>query len=891
MIKKYIYLGLTAIIVFSLSIYILHKANNRNVYDNYLKEEYNKINDGKTNKISEKPDNPEMAMMQNYFMTIDPKEKRVPVERLSKAYEYTKKTLARQGIDPRGEIIMDKIESNMGGRTRGIMWDPNINNKVWACSVSGGLYYIDDISANGSKWNIVNNFWPGLSTSCITYDPSNKNTFYVGTGEYHTARNIYRESSGLGYGIWKTIDGGKTWDIIESTKDFKYISDIKVRNEDGKSVIYAGVVSGVYHGVLHESKPSEGLYRSIDNGQTWKQVLPKVEGTDLYFAPSDIEIAADGKIFVGSLKNVEGKGGATILSSTTGQKGSWTVFDDYRKLIEKNDLFPIPGRVVLGAAPSDRNIIYALVGAGYYNEFDFNFAQGNYILKSVDGGLTWKSMALPNDNPDWASLSWHAFTVTVNPTDPQNVFIGGLDLWKSINGGENWTRTSYWYLMNYGGGENYVHADQHQIAYKPNSSTEAIFSTDGGVFYSQNANMELPVYIEKSNNLSSLQFYACDMSPIAGDNTFVGGLQDNGTLLYNGSPLDISNMISGGDGAYCFIDKTDASRMITSVYYNRYYLFENANYIKNFGEYSGVFINPCDYDSKNSILYTNACTFTGHKSNRLLKISILQDTIINEYINLGTGLNTYFSNILVSPYSHEGKTTLFVGSQNGKLFEIKDSQKNPYSFDIGSPDFPLGYISSIAIGGSEDTLLVTFSNYGVQSVWETYNGGNTWNDISYNLPDIPIRWALYHPENANQKLLATELGIWSFDKNNIWKPNTTFPNVRVDMLRVRKSDNTVLAATHGQGLFFGRWEKKSVGIKEQITAKTIIYPNPTKDIINIDSKEKSFYSIFDLKGTVIKKGKVRKNKTEKVDLSNYDNGIYIVKINSQKDIIKVLKQN
>ena len=871
------------------------KTNYRKYYDEYLSKEYKNLAKSvpKPDDSSIKPDNPEMSAYQNYYTIIDPQLKKVPYDRLLKAY-YNVQRSSENKPAFRENIAWNQVRSDMGGRIRGIMWDPNDTNKVWACSVTGGLWYNDDIENDSSNWNIVNGFWPGLSTNCITYDPNDPKIFYVGTGEYHTARIIYRESSGTGYGIWKTTDAGTTWNIIESTKKFKYISDIKVRNENGKSIVYVGVLSGIYKGVNHLSKPEEGLYRSDDDGLSWKQVLPDIQGDTLPFAPADIEVTANNRIFIGSLKNIKGDGGATILWSDTGLKGSWHIFDQYENIIKNDSQYPLPGRVVLASAPSDSNIIYALVGAGWYNNYGFNYARGRYILKSIDGGLSWKEKSIPKNDPSWASLSWHAFNVSVNPADPENVFVGGLDLWKSVNGGNNWARTSDWGGMYSGGGTDYVHADQHWIAYKPGSSTKAIFSTDGGVFYSPNADNILPEYEERNNNLSTLQFYSCDLSPVENLNLFIGGLQDNGSLLYLEQALNINSMISGGDGAYCFIDKDDPQFIITSVYYNRYYLFENLSYKWSFGQYgTGVFINPGDYDSKNNILYTNACSFDGTRANKLLSITILPDTSINTFINIGTDLQTYFSHIKVSPFSDADYTKLFVGSQNGRLFKVTDPLSDIHTLEIGSSDFPIANISCVAVGGSEDTLLVTFSNYGVQSVWETYDGGKNWTDISGNLPDIPVRWAIYHPQNANQIMLGTELGIWVKENrtDNIWTISPSFPNVRVDMLKIRENDNTVLVASHGLGLFWGKWNRDFVGIQEKyINNKLTVYPNPSNGVFQVKIKNKdlidSKFIVKDLQGNTVSKGKFNsiKHNIQNIDLSGISKGVYILEIKNENKI-------
>ena len=122
--------------------------------------------------------------------------------------------------------------------------------------------------------------------------------FYIGTGEAETAIQTYRESSGLGDGIWKSIDGGVTWNLLSSTTGFAYVPKIVVRNESGTSVIYAGVVSGLYHGT-HNSLPSDGLFRSTDGGLTWTQVLPDIYGFTVPYSPSDVVLGCRWKDLCG----------------------------------------------------------------------------------------------------------------------------------------------------------------------------------------------------------------------------------------------------------------------------------------------------------------------------------------------------------------------------------------------------------------------------------------------------------------------------------------------------------------------------------------------------------------------------------------------------------------
>jgi hypothetical protein len=468
------------------------------------------------------------------------------------------------------------------------------------------------------------------------------------------------------------------------------------------------------------------------------------------------------------------------------------------------------------------------------------------------------------------------------------VFVGGKDTWKSTNGGYSWTRLSEWTRMYTGGGDDYVHCDQHMHLINDNNPNELLISTDGGMFFTENSNSNTPLFQEKNNNYSTLQFYTCDIYPIANINYFVGGLQDNGTLLSLDAPLAVVDMIDTGDGAYCFFDDNEPELLITSSYYNRFTLFQNWEHTDDMGlDGSGVFINPSDYDSDNNTVYANAVKFVGDNANQILRISGIPDNIQNELIDVPTDIDTYFSQVRVTPFGQGESTTLLLGSQNGRLFRIDNAQGNPSASEIGSDDFPTAYLSSIAFGQSEDTLLVSFSNYGVASVWQTYDGGNNWTDISGNLPDIPVRWALYHPENLTQIMLATEIGIWmTLDASReevLWDPDPGMLNIRIDMLQMRPGDNKVLAATHGRGLMHTTWNEAIFTSVDENPAEhsTIkLFPNPASDFIQIETGSDVPINIQIVSAT----GKIVYQKTiisnESIDVRNWSKGFYLVKTNT-----------
>jgi len=486
------------------------KHTNRQDFEKFLQKENAGIGKLSAQNPDSKPipGQPDIAAYQNYLMTIDPDLKRVPVERLPRAIEITK-NLSRKYKNASSQPSWQNIPANMGGRTRFLLFDPNSTEgrKVWACAATGGLWYNNNVFDETSSWQIADNEWSKYAVSSIAFDPNSTQTLYVGTGEAETAVVTYRESSGTGAGILKSTDGGETWELLESSKNFAYVTDIAVRDENGNSAIYAAVVSGVYKGSTFQSIPNDGLYRSIDGGDTWEQVLPDIPSEQVPYSPSDIEIAANGKIFIGTMGNLNDAGGARILQSTTGLSNSWTVFDDYVNIIYNQSSYNIPGRVKIISAPSDANRIYALIASGSDNSVIQTFRTYNceYMLKSEDNGTNWSKINLPfHEGRNFAYLAWHALTAGVDPNNPDILYAGGLDIHRSMDAGNTWEHLSDWAAKYSGETDKYIHADQHHVVYKPGNSDSVLFSTDGGIFTSLNATIAIPVFSELNRNYNTL---------------------------------------------------------------------------------------------------------------------------------------------------------------------------------------------------------------------------------------------------------------------------------------------------------------------------------------------------------------------------------------------------
>jgi len=736
-------------------------------------------------------DRPDLAWEQNYIATMDPVLGRPAVERLEQVYQIVDQSNNQPIPGIPGSAASPWTErgpDNVGGRTRAIMWDPNASsgNKVWAGGVTGGLWYNNNITASSSAWVSVSNQWDNLAITAIAYDPNNSQIFYVGTGEGWGA------GASRGAGIWKSTNGGTSWTQLSSTGSYHYINDLVVRNESGSSVVYAACRRNYFRGQWHGVN---GLYRSVNGGTSWSQVLPNIPGTSSQYAAADIEIAADNRLWVGTQETSLGlsdQGGGRVLYSDNGT--TWTV----SRTVTNGE------RVELACAPSNSNYVYALTEIA---------GQAGEISRTTNKGSTWSTRSEPADvdngipNSDFTrGQAWYDLIMAVDPNDANTLVAGGINLFRSTDGANNWSQISKWSNNNNLAALNcsYVHADQHQVVFKPNSSSTVLFGTDGGVFYTTSLATAATsnVISARNKDYNVTQFYAGAIHPSAGSNYALAGAQDNGTQKFTAAGFGSTVRATGGDGAYCFIDQTNASYQITSYVYNNFWRSTNGG--TSWGgrfqndNSTGRFINPAEYDDNQGILYSARTSSTVNRVTGIRTSPSISSISIS-------GMSSMASHLRVSPYTTTS-TTLYLGTEGGDLFKVTNANTSPSSSNIGSSSFPNGHISCVELGASENELLVTFSNYGVTSIWYSSNGGTSWQNKEGNLPDMPVRWALFNPNNRNEVILATEVGVWSTSNFNSSSPSWTASNsglsrVRVDMLQIRDSDQMVIAATHGRGLF------------------------------------------------------------------------------------------
>lgn len=750
-----------------LSIYFIAAEGN-----NRLPEKFVELN---KNKSPKKPDQPDMAVLLEFEKTRDPKTNSVPFEKLLEARAYMESLASDAGPIP-GITWNERGPNNVGGRTRAILVDLNDTTykTVWAGGVAGGLWKSTDITQLDPNWVNADDFYDNLAISCIVQNTLNPQEIYFGTGEgWHNVDAV------RGLGIWKSTNGGNSFTHLSSTNNSSFY---RVQ----KMVIHP--VTGDVYAATRDN----GVMKSTNGGTTWTKVLGDGTGA-LTNKAADLEIGADNTIYAGMGMVFAPTDG--IYKSTSGDAGTWT------KLNTSINGFPTTGfnRIEIAAAPSDANTIYCLTQSETtYGIFG--------IYKTTNQGTLWTQLPNPIDsdpfiNEDFTrGQAWYDLIAQVDPNNANVCYVGGIDLFKTVNGGLTWNQISHWYGL---APHQEVHADQHQIVFQPGSSDIIYFGNDGGIYMTSNGSAAVPTIKSKELGYNTTQFYGCAIHPAANTTHFLAGSQDNGSHKFTQAGINSTPEITGGDGAFCNIDKDQPQYQYTQYVYNNYFRstdggnsFASVDFNNN-----GQFINPTDFDDLNNKLYGGNAAGTYFRWDNPHTGSTSSSVSVTNFAGASV------TAVRVSPVT---ANRVFFGLNNGTIVRVDDAHtgtsKTGTVISSGTMPSP-AWVSSIALeNGNENHMLVSYSNYGVNSVWETTNGGSSWTSVEGNLPDMPIRWVIFAPNNNDQALAATELGVWSTDNLNgistNWGPsNSGLANVSTHQLQYRTSDNFLIAATHGRGLY------------------------------------------------------------------------------------------
>ena len=674
---------------------------------------------------------------------------------------------------------------NIGGRTRGIVIDPEDPLKIWAASSGGGVWHTQD---GGGQWAPVDDFLGNLACSCLAMDPTDPSTIYAGTGEGFSNADALR-----GNGVFHTTDA-VNWAPVTATQttDFRAVTRIAV-SATGEVVLAA---------------TATGLFRCSDaERKTWTQVLDVPLGIVL-FDPTDHNKAVAGALEAGAAF-VSTDGGQTWQTATHG---------------------PWSGRVELAYAAKDPAIVYASV----------QMTSGR-IWRSTDGGLTYRPRKTLDSSGQVADYlgdqGWYGNAVWAgDPTDENLVVVGGVDLWRSTDGGDHVAEISTW------SDARSVHADHHAIVSHPSydgtDNRTVFFGNDGGVFTADDlarvgTEHEAPFFHgwrELDNNYGVTQFYSGAGNPLSGK--IVGGAQDNGTICFDPARgTEGWQQIFGGDGGWCASDPDDVD-----VFYGEY-VFLNIHRNTDGGTsddtkgdryISGQFWNETikEWDWKpvpfripdamaNRALFIAPFALDPDNSDRLLAggMSLWRTDNVKapntptsgpswQAVKPSAGAN--ISALVVAPGNSD---LIWVGHVNGMLFRTADgTATTPAWSRVGvtgpSPLRPRRYLTDITVDpGDPDTVYVAFGGFESDNLWVTRDGGARWTQLAETLPDVPVRAVAIHPRRTELLYCGTEIGLFaSEDRGANWSATNEGPtNCSVDQLFWM--DETLVSATHGRGMF------------------------------------------------------------------------------------------
>lgn len=658
-----------------------------------------------------------------------------------------------------------------------------------------------------------------------------------------------------------------------------HVNDIITRNNGGVTEIYAAITESSHTNGANVLGGEFGLYKSIDGGITWTlSTLPLIAGHR--HAPNDLMVTSDNTLWVATTNSWSfGDGGGTVFSSTNGNT------------FTQKFIFPNGRRTEMAASATNPNLIYLLMSTG---------ADSIELIKTSDAFSTTTTLSKPIDlvvsaTDFTGNQSFFNLAISVSPSNDQLIMLGGINTFKSSNGGTSWFKTSWSRSTN--NSITNIHSDVHNIIFHPTDSNKGLIGTDGGVFYVSafnNAESNSNAMESRGNNYNTTQFYKGAIGQNFFNPAILGGTQDNGTQFINNPTAGInsSNRINGGDGMYCFIDKDD-QYMVTSIYQNRYYKYSTAgafqSTIVNIGT-EGSFVNIAELDDNLDILYSDAHTGTGASfSAKITRFSGLNGSSVTRAELTDALLTRTISAMKVSPYS-TSSTTLLVGTDVGSLLKITNANSSPTWTDLTPEPFVTpfrGSISSINFGANENEIIVTFHNYGVENIFYSEDGGVTWQNKEGDLPDLPVKDILMNPLLNDEVIIATALGVWKTrnfkDASPHWtRSSNGMQNVKVTSFDLRTVDNTVLASTYGRGFFTGQFTADSTaGLDDPTLNNNLItvYPTISNGNFNIKSSknfENVDLQIFDINGKRVHITKFNLNNTEKNISVNVDKGIYFV---------------
>ncbi len=662
--------------------------------------------------------------------------------------------------------------ANFGGRINTIAVNPLNENQILTGFARGGIWKTND---GGANWAPVFDDNTYLAIGHIAFAPSDPSIVYAGTGDPNISGY-----PGIGNGLFKSTDGGDSWTYI-GLESQRIISRIAVHPTDPNTLYVACM------GLPFERNSDRGLYKSTDGGQHWEKILFVSEQAgiiDLVMHPQNPDIlyaAGWDRIRTNQESTVSGPGARIYRSTDAGT--NWELLDDGLPIANL-------GRIGLAIAPSNPDVLYA----SYVGEDSELYN----IYKTSDGGDSWEALfsngvfnGLPSNL--LGAFGWYFGQIRVNPVNENDIFILGVDLYRSINGGANWVLAApQWYFYE-------VHADKHDLVFTPSGSM--LLATDGGM----NRSNDNGVSWIDAERIPAAQLYRVAYNPHQPEWVY-GGAQDNGTLGGTNAASEWTRFY-GADGFQPAF-RPDMSEVMYSETQRggiRVSLTNGQSWQTATNGIPGedrrswdmpYFISP----NNPNVLYTG--TYRVFKSEAGPVPSWFP---VSSDLTDGIVFESSFHVITSVDESPLQTGLLYAGTSDGNAWQGLNGGLEWINITAGLPD---RYITSIkASPDSVDVVYVSHSGYRdndfIPHLHRSRDRGNSWENISGNLPELAVNDVLILPGHADSVLFAaTDGGVYvTLNGGSYWERlGNNMPFVPVYDLDYSPERNELMAGTYARSI-------------------------------------------------------------------------------------------
>ncbi len=833
---------------------------------------------GELNVVGSKAD-PFARVMHEQQKFVDPETGLIPMNMRAKELAYAS-TLSQSASRFSETTWESRGPFNVGGRTRALVLDRTNENIMLAGAASGGVWKTVDA---GDSWYKVSDISSNVAVTSMIQDPrpGHEQEWYYTTGELFGASQSAPGAFFLGNGVYKSADGGETWEGISSTTN-------------STPQTFDSFWEGLWRIAIDPSNLDQtelyvasygNIYRSINGGTSWQTVLASSNASgSSYF--TDVAVSSSGVVYATLSYEEE------IISFGLGPNGGIYRSEDGVDFVDIRPLdFPSRfSRTVLDIDPSDENRVYFLsANVDSLSGFEGAFFNGTvqycalwrYDYLDGDGtgaGGEWTELSqnLPQgDGPfdDFYSQSGYDLTIRVHPTDPQTILIGGTNLYMSTDGFT--TDGNDRQIGGYGIDSSFPaffvypdhHPDVHESIFLPSNPDVMLSATDGGVYRTDDLFAEEVTWTSLNRGYLTTQVYGLGIEKEEPSALVVAGFQDNGNYYTSTEQSDAEwTLPLNGDGAYTVFARQEDYVMM-SIQQGRVFkcLIGEDGFLEAFeridpgleqGDHE--FIHPYVLDPQDDgtmyFPFQNKLYYHNGIDTMLMTDSYEPDALGWEVFQ--DSVDATGRTITAISIAEDGTGRIYLGTNNEKVYRIDDPTDPASPFvDITDPALPAGHIDCIAIDPLDaDKAMIVYTNYNIYSLYYTENAGEDWEKVAGNLEQFSsgtgngpsCRYASIHRWHPDSVVyyVGTSVGLYStgsldgLDTEWTREAEGTIGNSVVSYVESRTVDKKVFVGTHGAGVFSATVEDlplpTSLTVHKPSQVRLSLSPVPATETLQVD---------------------------------------------------------